>query len=143
MTAWLKGTIFLVLLLGNSAWAEIYKTTDKEGNTVFTDAPPTEGSEVVDLPEANIADSVEPAPRPAIEQTPAPQPASAGSSGATYEQQEQSQEYDDDPYIVYDDPDAVDARRVRERKEAIIEGDGPREVRKGPVPHRAPQVHRR
>ena len=39
------------------AWAEIYETRDAEGNPVFTDSP-TPDSKVVDLPEANVADSV-------------------------------------------------------------------------------------
>lgn len=66
------------LLLNSAAWAEIYETTDAEGNTVFTDAPVNAGSDVVDLPQTNIADAPAQVPKEeqhsdsiAIEQAPA------------------------------------------------------------------------
>jgi hypothetical protein len=49
------GTI--AVAVSGVAWAEIYETRDAEGNPVFTDSP-TPDSKVVDLPEANVADSV-------------------------------------------------------------------------------------
>jgi hypothetical protein len=126
------------MLLSSVAWAEIYKTTDEEGNTVFTDVPPTEQSEVVDLPEANIADSVEPAPRPAAEEPPAkPPPGELRGQGAVYDEE------DDDPYIYSDDPDLLEAKRAKERREKVIGDDGRHEGPKAPTPHRAPPVHRR
>lgn len=54
-------TISLVALaLHGTAWAQIYETKDAEGNVEFTDSPPTEGAEVVDLPETNVADAPPP-----------------------------------------------------------------------------------
>ena len=79
MISKLTGPTLLIVLLSGPTWGEIYKTTDEEGNTVFTDVPPTEQSELVDLPDANIADSVEPAPRSEAEASP-PSQKSVGAS---------------------------------------------------------------
>jgi hypothetical protein len=47
----------LALALSNIAWAEIYDTTEADGNTQFTDSPPDGNSEVVDLPQTNITNA--------------------------------------------------------------------------------------
>ena len=49
----------LLLPLTVEAQEQIYKTTDKQGNTVFTDVPPTDKANPVQLESPNIADSVE------------------------------------------------------------------------------------
>jgi len=51
-------TCILVMALSAIARAEIYESKDADGNPVFTDTP-TAGAEKVDLPQENIADSVE------------------------------------------------------------------------------------
>ena len=51
-------TCILVMALSAIARAEIYESKDADGNPVFTDIP-TAGAEKVDLPQENIADSVE------------------------------------------------------------------------------------
>jgi len=68
---------FLLLPLTGAAQQQIFKTTDEQGNTVFTDAPPTAEAQPVQLESPNIADSVEVRP---YEPTPAPRktPAPAG-----------------------------------------------------------------
>ena len=48
----------LVVAFSATAQAEIYESKDAEGNPVFTDTP-TAGAEKVDLPQENIAESVE------------------------------------------------------------------------------------
>ncbi|MEP5568686.1 MAG: DUF4124 domain-containing protein [Halioglobus sp.] len=57
--------------------AQIYKTTDADGNVVFTDQPPagTSSSEQVDLQQTNTAPAVTPRPASAPEPTEAEEPA--------------------------------------------------------------------
>jgi hypothetical protein len=73
-------TLLLPLLWSLScvAFAQVYKSTDADGNVVFSDTP-AEGSEEVKISEPNVADPVEvpeyvpPAPEPQVveEQPPA------------------------------------------------------------------------
>ena len=71
----------LTLLLTPAVIAQqVYETTDEQGNTEFTDSPPTEEAKPVDLETPNIADSVEvrphesaPAPRNTCEFEPDPE----------------------------------------------------------------------
>jgi len=65
-------TCLLALAFTGTAWAEIYETKDAQGNPVFTDSPAEEGSQVVDLPETNVADAPPDIPRAPeqAEQTP-------------------------------------------------------------------------
>jgi len=51
------------LTLHSAAWAQIYETTDAQGNPDFTDSPPDAGAEVVNLPETNIIDAPPPEQR--------------------------------------------------------------------------------
>jgi hypothetical protein len=71
--------VFLGLSFCGSALAEIYETTDSEGNSVFTDKPAQE-SAPVELGETNISDAIEPATAPSGERLPGPE-ASSGSRG--------------------------------------------------------------
>ncbi|MEZ5570845.1 MAG: DUF4124 domain-containing protein [Halioglobus sp.] len=50
-------TCLVTLALHNAAWAEIYETTDAQGNPEFTDSPPTENAEVIDLQQTNVVDA--------------------------------------------------------------------------------------
>ena len=52
--------------------AQVYRSTDTEGNVTFSDQPTPEGEEVV-VPEPNVGDSVDvppPAPVPVVEPKP-------------------------------------------------------------------------
>ncbi len=51
------------------AWAQIYETTDAQGNPDFTDSPGNADAEVVNLPETNVID----APPPEQQQESQPQ----------------------------------------------------------------------
>jgi hypothetical protein len=57
-------------------FAQVYRSTDAEGNVTFSDQPTSE-SEAVDVPPTNVGDSVEvppPAPEPAPEPVLKPEP---------------------------------------------------------------------
>lgn len=64
------------LCLSCSAFAQVYKSTDDEGNVTFSDTP-TEDSKAVQVEETNVADPVEvpentlpaPAPEPKVVKT--------------------------------------------------------------------------
>lgn len=108
-----------LLLASGSAWAEIYETTDSEGNKVFTDSP-TGAAEVVDLPKANIADSVEPAP-PA-----APAPARATTTPSAGHTKEA---VDDGVYIIGNQRnDRLEEEIARQRRHDVIDGEARKEV---------------
>ena len=65
-----------VPLLGFSlaAHAQVYQSTDADGNVTFSDQPTPEGKEVV-VPETNVGDSVDvPPPAPALEPVVEPKP---------------------------------------------------------------------
>ncbi len=53
-------TCLVALALHGTAWAEIYETTDAQGNPDFTDSPPDAGAEVINLPETNVIDAPPP-----------------------------------------------------------------------------------
>lgn len=134
-------TIGLVALaLHGVAWAEIYETKDAEGNTEFTDSPPTEDATVIDLQQTNIADA--PAPDTEGDSQQAEQPAAEAPAGAPVVEnnisiQREGYEggvYPDGVYPegVYRDgeyPAGVDERALR-RDEAVerADPDAPREV---------------
>ena len=145
--------ILLTALAHSSAWAEIYETTDSEGNKVFSDTP-TSDAKVVDVQEATIADAVEPGPEP----TPAPQPAGGGQAAGN---SQGAQSQDDGVYIIGDSRnERLEEEIARERRHEVLEGEKPKEVLEAdhtgavervehgaplpqPQPHRAPHVHRR
>ncbi len=63
-----------VPLLGLSlaAHAQVYQSTDADGNVTFSDQPTPEGKKV-EIPETNVGDSVDvppPAPEPVVEPEP-------------------------------------------------------------------------
>ncbi|MFA9421617.1 MAG: DUF4124 domain-containing protein [Gammaproteobacteria bacterium] len=67
-------TLLLLLLLGSSctAFAQVYQSTDSEGNTSFSDTP-SAGSQEIIIPETNTGDAVK-VPEPNPEPEPAPEP---------------------------------------------------------------------
>ena len=67
-------TPLMLLLLGLSgnAIAQVYQSTDAEGNPSFSDTP-SAGSEEIELPETNVGDSVK-VPEPSAEPEPEPVP---------------------------------------------------------------------
>jgi hypothetical protein len=70
-------TFLVALALHGTAWAEIYETTDAQGNPDFTDSPPDAGAEVINLPETNVIDAPPPDPQQqsqpqTVESAPAP-----------------------------------------------------------------------
>jgi hypothetical protein len=108
----------LAVVLSCGALAEIYETTDSEGNKVFTDTPPSSDAKVVDLPEANIAESVEPAAQP-----------EAGQRPAAGQQQEQGEYDDDGVYIIGDaDNERLESKIAREKRREVLEGEPRKEV---------------
>jgi hypothetical protein len=64
--------VLLLSSLAVQAQTQIYRTTDKDGNTVFTDAPPadSQGTEQVEVPPPNTAPP--PADIPSLAPTPKP-----------------------------------------------------------------------
>ena len=125
---------FLLLPLTVAAQQQIYKTTDEQGNTVFTDAPPTDEAKPVQLESPNIADSVEVRP---YEPTPAPR---ANSVPAAEPRQ------DTPVYVGGDDnlrEEVYEAHRKRELRERAIDAEnGPAQRPKAkPTPRPLP-AHR-
>ena len=68
--------LLLTLLSMNfSALSQVYKSTDADGNTVFSDRPATPDSEEVQIPKPNVGDAVKlPVVEAAPETEPEPQP---------------------------------------------------------------------
>ena len=67
-------TLLILLTMGLSAnaFAEVYQSTDSEGNTSFSDTPSV-GSKEIAVPETNVGDSVK-VPEPSAEPEPEPVP---------------------------------------------------------------------
>ena len=57
--------LVLTLMLGSAAQAQVYRTTDENGNVVFTDTPPPGGAEEVKIKRTNTTPATEIAPPPA------------------------------------------------------------------------------
>jgi hypothetical protein len=107
-------SLSLLLPLASMAQQQIYETTDEEGNKVFTDAPPTEEAQRVELGTPNIADSVEVRPH---ETAAAPR---KNSSPAAAESPQETP-----VYIGGDDnfkEDANEERRKRELRDRATDG---------------------
>lgn len=54
--------MILALLLGSTmqtAFAQVYKVVDKDGNVSYTDTPPKDGSKAVDLPPISVIETPE------------------------------------------------------------------------------------
>jgi len=71
----------LALALSSAVQAEIYQSKDAEGQPVFTDSP-SPGATKVDLPEENIADSVQPRPQTTATRPAAPAPAATAKESS-------------------------------------------------------------
>jgi hypothetical protein len=67
-------SLLFLLLLGSSctAFAQVYQSTDEEGNPSFSDTP-SAGSTEIKIPETNTGDAVK-VPPPEPEPKPAPAP---------------------------------------------------------------------
>ena len=67
-------TLFLLFILSSSftAFAQVYESTDAEGNKSFSDTP-SSGSQEIVIPETNTGDAVK-VPEPKPEPEPAPKP---------------------------------------------------------------------
>ncbi len=50
----MKNLIILLMILPGLSFAEIYKSTDRDGNVTYTDIPPEQYAEELELPEINI-----------------------------------------------------------------------------------------
>ena len=61
----------LLLSLSSSTFAQVYQSTDEEGNTVFSDTP-SAGSTEIKIPETNVGDAVK-VPPPEPEPAPVPE----------------------------------------------------------------------
>ena len=119
-----------LLLAGSSAWAEIYETTDSEGNKVFTDSP-TGAAKIVDLPEANTADGVEVPPAPPA----APAAPARSAIPAAGPQGSRSVDDDDDVYIIGNQyNERVEEEVAREHRNEVLEGEPRHEVLEGETP---------
>jgi hypothetical protein len=57
-------TCLAALALHSAAWAEIYETTDAQGNPEFTDSPTGPSAEAIDLQQTNIIDAPPEEPQP-------------------------------------------------------------------------------
>jgi hypothetical protein len=64
--------LLLLTCLSGNAFAQVYQSTDSEGNTSFSDTP-SAGSQEIEVPETNVGDSVK-VPEPSAEPEPAPKP---------------------------------------------------------------------
>lgn len=120
-------TCLMTLALHSTAWAEIYETTDAQGNPEFTDSPPGPDSEVIDLQQTNIID----APQSEPQQVSAPQSVT----------EQQAPEQENNTVIIHDrndDEDNVyDAYLRREQAfdrtdpaapDQVLDAEAPRQV---------------
>lgn len=55
----LLGTLTLVLVLSSPLTAQVYKTVDENGNVVYTDQPPMDGSKPVELRPLSVIEAPE------------------------------------------------------------------------------------
>jgi hypothetical protein len=115
-------TCLVALALHSAAWAEIYETTDAQGNTEFTDSPADEGAEVVELQQTNLAD--------------APQPEAQTEEQAETVAVEQQPVGENNTIIIHDgnDNDGYDDSLARERALNELDPAAPREVLDGEAP---------
>lgn len=112
------------LALHSAAWAEIYETTDAQGNPEFTDSPTGPSAEAIDLQQTNIID----APPEEPQQVSAPQPVA----------EEQAHEQENRTVIVHDgnddEDDVSDAYLRREQAFDRMDPAAPREVLNAETP---------
>lgn len=112
------------LALHSAAWAEIYETTDAQGNPEFTDSPTGPSAEAINLQQTNIID----APPEEPQQVSAPQPVV----------EEQAPEQENRTVIVHDsnndEDDVYDAYSRREQAFDRMDPAAPREVLNAETP---------
>jgi hypothetical protein len=124
-------TICLVALaLHGKAWAQIYETKDAQGNTEFTDSPPSENAKEIDLQQTNIADAPAPAPEDVSQGQTQPD-AAVGQQPSVDENNVviERDGYDDGVYGDGAYVDGADERALR-REDAVrrADPDAPHEV---------------
>ena len=61
-----------ILATSNTAYAQVYQSTDADGNIVFSDTP-TPSSQEIQIPETNLSDAVK-VPEPILKPEPEPEP---------------------------------------------------------------------
>ena len=112
----------VALALPVLAGEEVYETRDAEGDVEFTDSPPTENAEVIELQQTNIV----PAPSPDSQSNPQDQSQPAAAQQQQTVQQNntviESDGYDDGDYDDGEYVDGVDQRELR-RDEAVNRAD--------------------
>ena len=111
----------VALALHSPAWAEVYETTDAQGNPDFTDSPPDASAEVVTLPETNVVDV------PQSEQQQQSQPQTVGSGPAPVQENNPVIVNDGNDNDGYDDG-AYDDNLARQREIDRAESAPPGEV---------------
>jgi hypothetical protein len=134
-------TCLVALALTGTAWAEIYETKDAQGNPVFTDSPAGKGSQVVDLPETNVADA--PPDIPDAPEQAEQKPQAAGNNNTVNGSEVGEDYYGGDNYDRAQIREELDRKTPLDR-DAIPEGlhaetpldpSAPHEVLDGEVPH--------
>lgn len=100
----------LLSFLSTPLLAQIYETTDAEGNPSFSDTP-SNGALEVETGQTNIVDAVEVPPAPAAQQD---DPQTINTSPGEEQQQEEIDPIN--PYIVNDDDDNDEDDRRREER---------------------------
>jgi hypothetical protein len=100
-----------LMALHSAAWAEIYETQDAQGNPVFTDSPTGTRSDVVDLPEINIAD--------------APPPESLETQQRDVTPVEHAPVVENNPVIIHDANPGEELSEERLRKQREYERENP------------------
>ena len=65
----------ILLVLASTAFAQLYKSIDENGNAVYSDVPPTSDAVPVELPPINVIEAIKLEP-PASEQPDSPLPVS-------------------------------------------------------------------
>ncbi len=106
------------LAVHGAAWAEIYETTDAQGNPEFTDSPPNPDAQAINLQQTNIID----APPEAPQQVSAPQSVV----------EEQAPQQENRTVIIHDGDDNLgdvyDEELRRERAFERTDPAAPREI---------------
>jgi|GEM_PF-733117 hypothetical protein len=125
-------TCLLALALHSAAWAEIYETTDAQGNPEFTDSPPRPNSEVIDLQQTNIIDA--PAPEPQDEFASQSMDGEAMGGEEAPEQDNRTviindrNDDQDDVYDAYQKQERAFERRDPATPDEVLNAEAPREV---------------
>jgi len=128
--------LLLLLATQGAAWAEIYKTTDADGNPVFTDAPVDASSSAVELPQTNISDAPPQAPEDASPAaSPAGQKAPATTRPAEHYQDPNAGAYEEHERRVQEQERTPYENLVGEEPQGTIDGQAPHQTEGGAAPH--------